>query len=111
MSAPSISSVSKSAIGWCSLVDKRQSGDLLGRVRGVRRKLSQELGFLIPAVHIRDNLDLAPNVYRINLGGVPVGESVIYADKRARHQPGARLRSAAGHRDPRSGLRHGGGLD
>jgi len=64
-----------------SLVDKRQSGDLLGRVRGVRRKLSQELGFLIPAVHIRDNLDLAPNVYRINLSGVPVGESVIYADK------------------------------
>ncbi|MGA8096285.1 MAG: flagellar biosynthesis protein FlhA [Steroidobacteraceae bacterium] len=64
-----------------SLVDKRQSGDLLGRVRGVRRKLSQELGFLIPAVHIRDNLDLAPNIYRINLSGVPVGESVIYADK------------------------------
>ncbi len=64
-----------------ALVDKRQSGDLLGRVRGVRRKLSQELGFLIPAVHIRDNLDLAPNVYRINLSGVPVGESVIYPDK------------------------------
>jgi flagellar biosynthesis protein FlhA len=65
-----------------SLVDKRQNGgDLLGRVRGVRRKLSQELGFLIPAVHIRDNLDLAPNVYRINLSGVPVGESVIYPDK------------------------------
>jgi flagellar biosynthesis protein FlhA len=64
-----------------SLVDKRQSADLLGRVRGVRRKLSQELGFLVPAVHIRDNLDLAPNVYRINLSGVPVGESVIYPDK------------------------------
>ncbi|MGH8289772.1 MAG: flagellar biosynthesis protein FlhA [Steroidobacteraceae bacterium] len=64
-----------------SLVDKRQSGDLLARVRGVRRKLSQELGFLIPAVHIRDNLDLAPNIYRINLSGVPVGESVIYPDK------------------------------
>jgi len=64
-----------------SLVDKRQSGDLLGRVRGVRRKLSQELGFLVPAVHIRDNLDLAPNVYRINLSGVPVGESVIHPDK------------------------------
>jgi flagellar biosynthesis protein FlhA len=65
-----------------SLVDKRQNGgDLLGRVRGVRRKLSQELGFLIPAVHIRDNLDLAPNIYRINLSGVPVGESVIYPEK------------------------------
>jgi flagellar biosynthesis protein FlhA len=64
------------------LVDKRQNGgDLLGRVRGVRRKLSQDLGFLVPPVHIRDNLDLAPNVYRINLSGVPVGESVIYPDK------------------------------
>jgi flagellar biosynthesis protein FlhA len=53
------------------LVNKAQNGDLLARVRGVRRKLSQDLGFLVPAVHIRDNLDLAPNAYRINLGGVP----------------------------------------
>jgi flagellar biosynthesis protein FlhA len=64
------------------LVDsKGQGADLLGRVRGVRRKLSQELGFLLPAVHIRDNLDLAPNVYRINLNGVPLGESTIYPDR------------------------------
>ena len=64
------------------LVDsKGQGADLLGRVRGVRRKLSQELGFLLPAVHIRDNLDLAPNVYRINLNGVPVGESTVYPDR------------------------------
>ena len=70
------------------LVDKRQSGDLLGRVRGVRRKLSQDLGFLVPAVHIRDNLDLAPNVYRINLGGVPVGESIIYPDRELAINPG-----------------------
>ena len=65
-----------------ALVDsKGQGADLLGRVRGVRRKLSQELGFLLPAVHIRDNLDLGPNVYRINLHGVPVGESTVYADR------------------------------
>ncbi len=65
-----------------SLVDsKGQGADLLGRVRGVRRKLSQELGFLLPAVHIRDNLDLGPNVYRINLHGVPVGESTVYPDR------------------------------
>jgi flagellar biosynthesis protein FlhA len=70
------------------LVDKRQSGDLLARVRGVRRKLSQDLGFLVPAVHIRDNLDLAPNVYRITLGGVPVGESVIYPDRELAINPG-----------------------
>jgi flagellar biosynthesis protein FlhA len=71
-----------------ALVDKRQSGDLLNRVRGVRRKLSQDLGFLVPAVHIRDNLDLAPNVYRINLGGVPVGESIIYPDRELAINPG-----------------------
>ena len=65
-----------------SLVDsKGQGADLLGRVRGVRRKLSQELGFLLPAVHIRDNLDLGPNVYRINLHGVPVGESTVYPER------------------------------
>ncbi len=65
-----------------ALVDaKGQGADLLGRVRGVRRKLSQELGFLLPAVHIRDNLDLQPNVYRIILHGVPVGESSVYPER------------------------------
>ena len=42
------------------LVDRTKGGDLLARIRGVRRKLTQELGFLVPAVHIRDNLDLGP---------------------------------------------------
>ncbi|MDB6046588.1 MAG: flagellar biosynthesis protein FlhA [Gammaproteobacteria bacterium] len=70
------------------LVDTRQNGDLLARVRGVRRKLSQDLGFLVPSVHIRDNLDLAPNVYRINLGGVPVGESIVYPDRELAINPG-----------------------
>ena len=92
------------------LVDKRQSGDLLARIRGVRRKLAQELGFLVPAVHIRDNLELAPNVYRINLGGVPVGESVIYPDRELAINPG-RVFGPAGHRDARSGVRHGSGVD
>jgi flagellar biosynthesis protein FlhA len=65
-----------------ALVDsKGQGADLLARVRGVRRKLSQELGFLLPAVHIRDNLDLQPTVYRINLSGVPIGENTVYPDR------------------------------
>ena len=44
------------------LVDKSQGGQLLSRIKGVRKKLSQDLGFLMPSVHIRDNLDLMPNV-------------------------------------------------
>jgi flagellar biosynthesis protein FlhA len=88
------------------LVDKKQSGDLLARVRGVRRKLSQDLGFLVPAVHIRDNLDLAPNVYRINLGGVPVGESVIYPDRELAINPGRVFGPIQGisTRDPAFGM-------
>src|SRR5581483_9507104 len=88
------------------LVDKRQSGDLLGRVRGVRRKLSQELGFLVPAVHIRDNLDLAPNVYRINLSGVPVGEAVIYPERELAINPGRVFGPVQGitTRDPAFGM-------
>src|SRR5689334_3534287 len=88
------------------LVDKRQSGDLLARVRGVRRKLSQDLGFLVPAVHIRDNLDLAPNVYRILLGGVPVGESVIYPDRELAINPGRVFGPIQGisTRDPAFGM-------
>jgi flagellar biosynthesis protein FlhA len=70
------------------LVNKNQNGDLLARIRGVRRKLSQDLGFLVPAVHIRDNLDLSPNGYRINLGGVPVGESQVYPEREMAINPG-----------------------
>src|SRR5215472_2860156 len=88
------------------LVDKRQSGDLLARVRGVRRKLSQDLGFLVPAVHIRDNLDLAPNVYRINLAGVPVGESIIYPERELAINPGRVFGPVQGiaTRDPAFGM-------
>jgi flagellar biosynthesis protein FlhA len=88
------------------LVDKKQNGDLLARVRGVRRKLSQDLGFLIPAVHIRDNLDLAPNVYRINLAGVPVGESIIYPERELAINPGRVFGPIQGiaTRDPAFGM-------
>jgi flagellar biosynthesis protein FlhA len=63
------------------LVDKNQGGQLMSRIKGVRKKLTNELGFLIPSVHIRDNLDLSPNGYRISLMGVTVGESEIYPDR------------------------------
>src|SRR5512138_3867961 len=70
------------------LVDKVQGGDLLARIRGVRRKLTQDLGFLIQPVHIRDNLDLQPNAYRINLAGVPVGDGVVYPERELAINPG-----------------------
>jgi flagellar biosynthesis protein FlhA len=71
-----------------SLVDKEQGGQLLPRIRGVRLKLSQELGYLVPAVHIRDNLELAPNAYRIQLAGVPVAEGILMPDRELAINPG-----------------------
>ncbi len=70
------------------MVDRDQGGELLDRVKGVRKKLSQDFGFLIPSVHIRDNLELSPNTYRITLMGVAVGESEIRPDKELAINPG-----------------------
>ena len=70
------------------LVDKSQGGALLGRIKGVRKKLSQELGFLMPSVHIRDNLDLMPNVYRITLMGVNIAEAEIHPERELAINPG-----------------------
>src|SRR5690242_19209414 len=70
------------------LVDTHQGGELMGRIKSVRRKLSQEFGFLVPAVHIRDNLDLGPNTYRITLMGVPMGEAEVHSDRLMAINPG-----------------------
>ncbi|MEJ6077257.1 flagellar biosynthesis protein FlhA [Vibrio sp. 1-Bac 57] len=70
------------------LVDKSQGGQLLDRIKGVRKKLSQQMGFLIPPVHIRDNLDLSPNNYNISLMGVSCGQADIYHDKDMAINPG-----------------------
>ncbi len=70
------------------LVDREQGGQLMNRIKGVRRKLSQELGFLVQSVHIRDNLDLSPNAYRITLNGVPVGEAEVFVDREMAINPG-----------------------
>jgi flagellar biosynthesis protein FlhA len=89
-----------------SLVDQAQGGELLSRIKGVRRKLSQELGFLIPAVHIRDNLELGPNQYRISLMGVSSGEADIYPERELAINPGQVFGTVAGidTRDPAFGL-------
>jgi flagellar biosynthesis protein FlhA len=70
------------------LVDRNQGGELMTRIKGVRKKLSEDLGFLVQAVHIRDNLELAPNSYRITLLGAPVGESEVFPDRELAINPG-----------------------
>ena len=88
------------------LVDKSQGGQLLGRIKGVRKKLSQELGFLMPSVHIRDNLDLMPNVYRITLMGVTIAEAEIHPERDLAINPGQVFGKIEGieGRDPAFGL-------
>ncbi len=71
-----------------TLVDRNQGGELMGRIKGVRKKLSEDLGFLVQAVHIRDNLELAPNAYRITILGAPVGESEVFPDRELAINPG-----------------------
>jgi flagellar biosynthesis protein FlhA len=70
------------------LVDRAQGGELMGRIKGVRKKLSEELGFLVQPVHIRDNLELGPNSYRITILGAPVGESEVFPDRELAINPG-----------------------
>ncbi|TAN70667.1 MAG: flagellar biosynthesis protein FlhA [Methylobacter sp.] len=88
------------------LVDKNQGGQLMVRIKGVRKKLSQELGFLIPSVHIRDNLDLSPTTYRISLMGVTVGEADIMPDMEMAINPGRVFGTLKGKacQDPAFGL-------
>ncbi|XPF96162.1 flagellar biosynthesis protein FlhA [Colwellia sp. RE-S-Sl-9] len=88
------------------LVDKAQGGELLNRIKGVRKKLSQEFGFLVPAVHIRDNLDLDPNTYQISLMGVTVGEAEIRHDHELAINPGQVFGNLEGTptKDPAFGL-------
>ncbi|MFO2512421.1 flagellar biosynthesis protein FlhA [Legionella pneumophila serogroup 2] len=88
------------------MVDNAQGGILLSRIKGVRKKISQELGFLIPSVHVRDNLDLKPNHYRLSLAGVIMGESMIHPDKWLAINPGQVFGNLEGipTRDPAFGM-------
>ncbi|WP_430980784.1 flagellar biosynthesis protein FlhA [Stenotrophomonas terrae] len=88
------------------LVDKTQGGELMARIKGVRRKLTQDLGFLIPPVHIRDNLELPATHYRLLIHGVPVSTADIHPDRELALDPGSamgKLDGIAG-KDPAFGL-------
>lgn len=70
------------------LVDKNQQGDLLKRINGIRRKFAQEVGFLPPVIHIRDNLELRPNAYRVTLKGSVIGQGESYSGMYLAINPG-----------------------
>ena len=70
------------------LVDRAQQGDLLGRIKSIRKKIAQEVGFVVPVVHIRDNLEIKPNAYVISLKGVPVASGEAFPNQWLAIDPG-----------------------
>ncbi|WP_434515328.1 flagellar biosynthesis protein FlhA [Dechloromonas sp. ARDL1] len=88
------------------LVDKSQDGELLRRIRGIRKKFAQEVGFLVSPVHIRDNLELKPNTYRILLKGVEIGQGEAYTGQYLAINPGrvAGTLNGVSTKDPAFGL-------
>jgi flagellar biosynthesis protein FlhA len=88
------------------LVDKNQGGELMSRIKAVRRKLTQDLGFLIPPVHIRDNLELPSTGYRLLVHGVPVATADIHPDRELALDPGGAFAPIEGipGKDPAFGL-------
>lgn len=71
-----------------SLVDEKQGGTLLTRVRAIRRQIAGESGIVVPPVHIADNLQLGPRVYSILLKGVEVARGELFADRLLAINPG-----------------------
>ncbi|HJV68624.1 flagellar biosynthesis protein FlhA [Ideonella sp.] len=89
-----------------ALVDKDRKGDLLARIKGIRKKFAQEVGFLPPSVHIRDNLDLKPSMYRVTLRGAVVGEGEAFPGMQLAINPGGSVPQLPGTKtvDPAFGL-------
>jgi flagellar biosynthesis protein FlhA len=89
-----------------ALVDKERQGDLLARIKGVRKKFAQDVGFLPPPVHIRDNLELKPSMYRITLRGAVVGDAEAFPGMWLAINPGGATLQLPGTRvvDPAFGL-------
>ncbi|MBB5985271.1 flagellar biosynthesis protein FlhA [Sphingobium sp. B1D3A] len=92
--------------GLISLVDERKEAPLMGRITGIRRQLSRELGFVIPMIRVKDNLALGPNQYRITVAGVVVGEDEIWPDDLLALDSGDLTQTVDGRaaRDPTFGL-------
>lgn len=89
-----------------SLVDSAQNGELLGRIKSIRKKFAQDIGFLVPVVHIRDNLEIRPNAYLVKLKGVLIGQGEAFPGQWMAINPGQVSASLPGMQtqDPAFGL-------
>jgi flagellar biosynthesis protein FlhA len=89
-----------------SLVDKAQNGELLGRIKSIRKKFAQDIGFLVPVVHIRDNLEIKPNAYVVKLKGVQIGQGEAFPGQWMAINPGQVSATLPGTqtKDPAFGL-------
>ncbi|WP_066663386.1 MULTISPECIES: flagellar biosynthesis protein FlhA [unclassified Sphingomonas] len=92
--------------GLVPLVDERRGGALMGRITGVRRQLSKELGFVVPQVRVRDDINMAPYAYRIVVGGVVIGEDSVSPDEMLALDTGQAVGKLPGKpaKDPTFGL-------
>jgi flagellar biosynthesis protein FlhA len=92
--------------GLIDLVDERKDAPLMGRITGIRRQLSRELGFVVPMIRVRDNLALGPNQYRITIGGVAMGEDEVWPEDLLALDSGDIQKTVSGRRakDPTFGL-------
>ncbi|MBO9668942.1 MAG: flagellar biosynthesis protein FlhA [Sphingobium sp.] len=92
--------------GLIGLVDERKDAPLMGRITGIRRQLSRELGFVVPMIRVRDNLALGPNQYRITIAGVTMGEDEIWPEDLLALDSGDLQSTVSGRaaRDPTFGL-------
>ncbi|ONK22153.1 hypothetical protein BLX87_17765, partial [Bacillus sp. VT-16-64] len=92
--------------GLVPLVDERRGAPLMGRITGVRRQLSKEMGFVIPQVRVRDDINLSPYAYRIIVGGVVVGEDSVSPEEMLALDTGQAVGGLMGKRakDPTFGL-------
>lgn len=88
------------------LVDERQNGELLRRIKGIRKKFAQDVGFLPPPIHVRDNLELKPAAYRITMKGVDIGGGEAFNGQYLAIDPGMVSGPLPGTatRDPAFGL-------
>ncbi len=92
--------------GLVPLVDERRGGALMGRITGVRRQLSKELGFVVPQVRVRDDINIDPFTYRIVVGGVVIGQDSVSPDEMLALDTGQAVGKLAGKKakDPTFGL-------
>ena len=94
-----------------SLVDEKQGGTLLARVKSIRKQIATETGLVVPSVHIADNLQLGPRTYAILLKGVEVARGELSPDRLLAINPGTAAAALEGAADARAGIRPAGHVD